>query len=270
MNIDVNGHAIYAYTGGKPLAPEQPTVVFIHGVLNDHSVWILQSRWFANHSWNVLAIDLPGHCRSAGAPLASVEAAADTVLALLDAAGIDRVALVGHSFGSLIALEVASRAPDRITHLAMIGTACPMVVSPALLDGALNAPQKAIAMVNAFSHSMMAPPPSTLGAGTWLHGSSRALMRRVLASNRDANVFYIGFKACNDYAGGEAAMEQVQCPVLFLLGAADQMTPPRTAKALQSKAANAKTVVVEAGHALMSEAPDAVLFALRDFLNAPA
>ncbi len=54
----------------------KPTVVFIHGVLNDHSVWILQSRWFANHGWNVLAVDLPGHCRSAGPPPASVEDAA--------------------------------------------------------------------------------------------------------------------------------------------------------------------------------------------------
>jgi pimeloyl-ACP methyl ester carboxylesterase len=178
---------------------------------------------------------------------------------------VQKAALVGHSFGSLIALEAAARAPERVTHLAMVGTAYPMVVSPALLEGALNDPQRAIAMVNTFSHSMMAPPPSSLGPGTWLHGSSRALMRRVLASNRDANVFHIGFKACNDYANGEAAMEKVQCPVLFLLGDADQMTPPRAAKALAAKARNAKVVTVQAGHALMSEAPDAVLFALRDF-----
>ena len=79
-----------------------------------------------------------------------------------------------------------------------------MTVSPALLDGALNDPQRAIDMVNTFSHSLLAPPPSALGPGTWLYGSSRALMRRVLASNREANVFHIGFKACDDYANGEA------------------------------------------------------------------
>jgi pimeloyl-ACP methyl ester carboxylesterase len=268
MELVVNGHPTYCYTGGKPFDVAKPTMVFIHGVLNDHSVWILQSRWFANHGWNVLAVDLPGHCRSAGAPPASVEDAAQFVTALLDAAGIEKAALVGHSFGSLIALEVASRAPGRASHLAMVGTAYPMVVSPALLDGALNDPQRAIAMVNTFSHSMMAPPPSSLGPGTWLHGSSRALMRRVLASNRDANVFHIGFKACNDYANGEAAIAAVTCPVLFLLGEADQMTPPRAAKALAAKATGAKVVTVQAGHALMSEAPDAVLFALADFVGA--
>ena len=268
MNIEVNGHTLYAYTGGKLFDPAKPSVVFIHGVLNDHSVWILQSRWFANHGWNVLAIDLPGHCRSAGTPPASVEEAADFVVALLDAAGIDKAALVGHSFGSLIALETAARAPGRVSHLALVGTAYPMVVSPALLESSLHTPQRAIDMVNTFSHSMLAPPPSSLGPGTWLYGGSRALMRRVLLSNRETNVFHTGFKACNDYANGEAAMAAVTCPVLFLLGAADQMTPPRATKTLTAKAPHAKVVTVQAGHALMSEAPDDVLFALTDFVGA--
>lgn len=267
MNYTVNGHTTYAYTGGKPFDTAKPTVVFIHGVLNDHSVWILQSRYFANHGWNVLAVDLPGHCRSAGAPPVSVEEAAQFIVALLDAAGIEKAALVGHSFGSLIALETAARAPTRVTHLAMVGTAYPMVVSPALLDASLNDPQRAIAMVNTFSHAMLAPPPSSLGPGTWLYGSSRALMRRVLLSNRDVNVFHVGFRACNDYAGGEAAISAVKCPVLFLLGDADQMTQPRATKTLTSKVPTAKVVTVHAGHALMSEAPDDVLFALRDFLQ---
>ena len=268
MEFVVNGHRTWCYTGGKALDPARPTVVFIHGVLNDHSVWILQSRWFANHGWNVLAVDLPGHCRSEGAPPASVEEAADFVIALMDAAGIAKAALVGHSFGSLIALEAASRAPGRVSHLAMVGTAYPMAVSPALLEGALHDPQRAITLVNNLSHSLLAPPPSSLGPGTWLYGSSRALMRRVLASNRQANVFHIGFKACNDYTNGEAAMAAVTCPVLFLLGASDQMTPPRATTTLIGKAAAAKVVTVKAGHALLSEAPDDVLFALRDFLDA--
>ncbi|MEJ8821115.1 alpha/beta hydrolase [Variovorax humicola] len=268
MNYTVNGHSTYCYTGGKPFDAAKPTVVFIHGVLNDHSVWILQSRWFANHGWNVLAIDLPGHCKSEGTPPASVEEAAEFVVALLDAAGVVKAALVGHSFGSLIALETASRAPQRVSHLVLVGTAYPMTVSPALLDGALNDPQRAIDMVNTFSHSLLAPPPSSLGPGTWLYGGSRALMRRVLASNREANVFHVGFKACNDYANGEAAMAAVTCPVLFVLGESDQMTPPRAAKTLTAKARGAKVTTVPAGHALMTEAPEQTLFALKGFLGA--
>lgn len=266
MELTVQGARTFCYTGGKPFDPEKRTVVFIHGVLNDHSVWILQTRYLANHGYNVLAVDLPGHCRSAGEPPRSVEEGAEFILALLDAAELSQAVLVGHSFGSLIALEAASRAPQRVSHLVLCGTASPMKVSPALLENSVSDPEKAIAMVNTFSHSTLAPPPSALGPGTWLYGGSRALMRRVLASNQRVNVFHTGFVACDTYRNGEAAMEKVTCPVLFVLGRDDAMTPVRAAQSLQAKARNARTAVVPAGHQMMTEAPDDVLFALKDFL----
>jgi pimeloyl-ACP methyl ester carboxylesterase len=266
MELEVRAASTYCYTGGKPFDPAKPTVVFVHGVLNDHSVWILQTRYFAHHGWNVLAPDLPGHCRSEGEPPKSVEEAADFVLALLAAAKVERAALVGHSFGSLAVLEAAARAPERVTHLALLGTASPMKVSSALLENAQHAPLKAIAMVNTYSHSMLAPPPSSLGPGTWLYGGARALMKRVLASNPRVNVFHRGFVACDSYDGGEAAMAKVQCPVLFVLGRNDAMTPPKAAQSLQKQARHASTVLVEGGHQMMTEAPDAVLSALKTFL----
>lgn len=268
MHLTVKGQPLYCYTGGKPFDAHLPTAVFVHGVLHDHSVWGLQTRYLANHGWNVLAIDLPGHCRSAGEPPRSVEEAADTVIALLDAAGVQRAALAGHSFGSLAALETAARAPDRVSHLALVATAFPMTVSPALLDSALRTPQQAIQRVNALSHSTLAPPPAGLGPGTWVHGASQALMRRVLASNARVNLLHTGFKACDDYRGGEAAIAKVNCPVLFVLGTADLMTPARAAAPLQHAAPNGRTVLVEGGHNLMSEVPDQLLFALRDFFCA--
>jgi pimeloyl-ACP methyl ester carboxylesterase len=266
MELTVEGAKTFCYTGGKPFDPARPTVVFIHGVLNDHSVWILQTRWFAHHGYGVLALDLPGHCKSEGEPPKSVEEAADFILALLDAAGVKKAALVGHSFGSLIAVEAAARAPERVTHLALLGTASPMKVSPALLENAQQQPQKAIEMVNVYSHALLAPPPSALGPGTWLYGGSRALMKRVLASNPRVNVFHRGFLACDSYTGAESALAKVQCPMLFVLGRSDAMTPPKAAQSLQRAARHGRTVLVDAGHAMMSEAPDAVLFALRDFL----
>jgi pimeloyl-ACP methyl ester carboxylesterase len=268
VELQVNGAKTFCYTGGKPFDAAKPTVVFVHGVLNDHSVWILQTRYFAHHGWNVLAPDLPGHCKSAGEPPKSVEEAADFVLAMLDAAGVRKAALVGHSFGALTALEAAARAPDRVTRLALVGVANPMKVSAALLENSEHQPMKAIDMVNVYSHSLMAPPPSALGPGTWLYGGSRALMKRVLASNPRVNVFHRGFVACDSYAGGEAAIAKVSCPVLFLLGRSDAMTPPKAAQSLQQKARDARTVLVDGGHQMMTEAPDQVLFALRDFLQA--
>ena len=272
MNLTVNGHSTYCYTGGKAFDAAQPTVVFIHGVLNDHSVWSLQSRYLAHHGWNVLAVDLPGHCRSGGEAPSSVEEAAGFIAALLDAAGVQRAALVGHSWGSLIALEAASRLKERISHLVLVGTAFPMKVSPALLDASLNEPMKALKLVNVFSRSTLAPPPSALGPGTWVYGASMALGRRVLASNAKVNVFHRGFQACDRYANGEAAIRAIACPVLFVLGAQDQMTPPKAAQGLIAAARNAgkdvKLTSLPVGHHQMTEAPDQTLFAIRDFLKA--
>jgi pimeloyl-ACP methyl ester carboxylesterase len=268
MNFTVNGHSTYCYTGGKPFDAAKPTAIFIHGVLNDHSVWILQTRYLAHHGWNVLAVDLPGHCRSAGAPPASVEAAADFVLALIQAAGLEKAALIGHSFGSLIALETASRAPDRISHLVLVGTAFPMRVSPVLLELSVSAPMKALEMVNVFSRSTLAPPPSAMGPGTWVYGASMALGRRVLASNPEVNVFYTGFKACDSYTRGEQAMAGVACPTLFILGSVDQMTPPKAAQGLIKLAKAAKVVYLPGGHHQMNETPEQMLTELSLFLRA--
>ncbi|MGE0351385.1 alpha/beta fold hydrolase [Hydrogenophaga sp.] len=270
MYQQVNGASTYCYTGGKPFDAAKPTVVFIHGVLNDHSVWILQSRYLAHHGWNVLAVDLPGHCKSEGEAPASVEAAADFVAALLDAAGVQKAALVGHSWGSLIALEAAARLQDRVSHLVLVGTAYPMKVSPALIEASLNEPEKGLKMINVFSRSTLAAPPSALGPGTWVYGASLALGRRVLRSNPKVNVFHRGFVACDSYAGGEAAMARITCPVFFVLGAQDQMTQPRAAQGLIAAARAAgkavSTVALPVGHHQMTEAPDATLFAIREFL----
>lgn len=271
MYLQVNGAQTYCYTGGKAFDAAKPTVVFIHGVLNDHSVWILQSRYLAHHGFNVLAVDLPGHCKSDGEAPSSVEEAAALIAALLDAAGVQKAALVGHSWGSLIALEAAARLQDRASHLVLVGTAYPMKVSPALIEASLNEPMKALTMVNVFSRSTLAAPPSALGPGTWVFGAGMALGRRVLASNPTVNVFHRGFVACDSYTHGEAAMATVACPVLFLLGAQDQMTPPKAAKTLIAAAhASGQRVQVAhlpVGHHQMTEAPDATLAAIRDFLT---
>ncbi|MED5619980.1 alpha/beta fold hydrolase [Ideonella sp. BN130291] len=266
MKLTVNGRSAYAYTGGKPLDPTLPCVVFVHGALNDHTVWTLLARWFAHHGHSVLAVDLPGHMRSDGPPLPDVEAMADWVLALLDVAGVKQAALVGHSMGSLISLELAGRAPERITRLVMVGTAYPMKVSPALLDTAREQPLKAIDMVTTFSLSSLANKPSYPGPGVWLHGGSRALMRLALSHQDNPMLFHHDFSACDRYANGEAAAAKLKCPAVMVLGAKDQMTQPRQAQAL-AQALKARIVTLPAGHSLMAEAPDGLLNALKEALR---
>jgi pimeloyl-ACP methyl ester carboxylesterase len=259
--FDVEGFHAYCYTGGRAFDPALPAVVFIHGAQNDHSVWILQTRYFAHHGFNVLAVDLPGHGRSGGAAKASVEAMAAWLLALLDAAGIERAALVGHSMGSLIALEASRRAPGRVSALAMLGTTYPMKVSESLLATSKSDEPAAIDMVNIWSHSMRAQNPACPLAGVSAMGSSRRLMQRMGRINPD-QLFYTDFAACNAYANGEAAARAVTCPALFIIGSKDMMTPARSTRLLTGAIAHARVVQVDAGHALMTEQPDAVLEAL--------
>ncbi|GAC1329789.1 MAG: alpha/beta hydrolase [Collimonas sp.] len=255
----------YCYTGGKAFDPSLPTAVFIHGGQNDHSVWILQTRYFAHHGFGVLAVDLPGHGRSQGPAWSTIEELADWLNALLDAAGVTKAILIGHSMGSLIALESAGRAANpssaRIAGIALVGTAYPMKVADALLDAANNAQQSAIDMVNIWSHSTMSPKPSAPGPGFYVQGASQRLMQRIASqSDSKPTVFHTDFAACNSYANGELASQAVTCPTLFLLGQRDVMTPAKAAAGLIAAIKHAKVVQVEAsGHALMAEQPDAVL-----------
>jgi pimeloyl-ACP methyl ester carboxylesterase len=270
MIVTVQHKPAYAYTGGKPFDASLPTAVFIHGAEHDHSVWALQSRYFAHHGFSVLAVDLPGHCRSDGPALTTVTAMADWLGALLDAAGVERAFVAGHSMGSLIALDFAGRYPQRVTHLALLATAVPMTVSDALLDAALNREADAIGMVNQWSHSTLAAKPSSPGPGFWLHGMNQRLMQRVSASG-EPHLFHTDFTACNTYADGLARAAQVRCATRLIVGRRDAMTPPRAAKALADALAQAgvpvETLNLEAGHALMTEQPDATLDALFSFAS---
>ncbi|MDP2822283.1 MAG: alpha/beta hydrolase [Sulfuritalea sp.] len=266
MELELDGQRAYAYTGGKPFDAALPCAVFIHGAQNDHSVWGLQSRWFAHHGFAVLAVDLPGHGRSAGSPLPSIEDLADWIELLMERVGAGdtapSVSLVGHSMGSLTALECAFRHPARIARIALLGTAVPMPVSDALLGAAKDQEPKAIAMINAWSHS----PRGTVGGNTvpgmWLLGASRRLMER-----QQPGVLHNDLAACNAYTHGMDAAAGLSCPALIVSGSKDMMTHPKAAAKLAAALANAKSVSLDgAGHAMMAEQPDAVLDALRGFI----
>jgi pimeloyl-ACP methyl ester carboxylesterase len=267
MQFDIQGASAYAYTGGKPFDPALPTVVLIHGAQNDHSVWALQSRYLAHHGYSVLAVDLPGHGRSAGPALKSVEAMAAWLAALLRAAGVRRAILAGHSMGSLIALEAAHLAPETVIGLALVGSTYPMKVSDSLLETAREDEARAIDMVNIWSHSSISHKPSCPGPGFSVMGGARRLMQRMSTRN-PAQLFYTDFAACNAYANGEAAAAAVACPVLFVFGSKDVMTPPRSTKLLTGLLSHGRIVTVDAGHQMMAEAPDAVLDALAGFAGA--
>ena len=267
MDIILNERRAYAYTGGRPFDATRRVAVFIHGGQNDHSVWALQTRWFAHHGWSVLALDLPGHGNSDGPPLTSIAAMADWVAAWLSALGIQRAALVGHSMGTLIALELAGRDQAPVSAIALLGAAVPMAVSDTLLAATRDDPAAAIDMITAWSHSGWAQKPQAPGPGAYLNWGGRRLMQRI-AARHGADVLPTDFAAVNAFQDGLACAERVDCPALLIMGGRDVMTPPRATKTLVAALKDVRSVMLpEAGHAMMGEAPDAVLSALAQFLN---
>ena len=262
MELNVGGSKVYAYTGTRPVDPAKPAVVFVHGAANDHSVWLLQSRYFAHHGKGVLAIDLPGHGRSAGPVPGSVDAIADWLPRVLDAAGLAQAALVGHSLGALAALACAARHPARVAKVALLGPAVPMEVSEALLDAAKANDHVAYELINGWSTSAGKQLGGNTVPGMWLMGSAIRLMERT-----PPGVLHADLVACNAWTGGLEAAAAVRCPSLVVIGARDIMAPPRAAKALAETLAGARVVTLpDTGHAMMAEQPDAVLDALRGFL----
>lgn len=259
MNFVVEGKASFAYTAAHELDAKKPTMVFIHGAGLDHSLFGLQSRYFGYHGWNVLALDLPGHGRSAGPPVASVGGMADWLFALLDSLKIQKANLVGHSMGALVAVECAARQPSRVERIALIGVAYPMKVSEVFLDAARRNDHAAYDMETIWGHAPQVPLGGNPNPGMWMYGDSLARLRRLAPG-----VLYSDLKACNDYQ----LSGNVGCPALFILGRRDVMTPPKSALALSQSIKQSETKLVNlSGHSLMAEAPDATLDALIAFFK---
>jgi pimeloyl-ACP methyl ester carboxylesterase len=253
----------FVYTGGRPFDKAKPTVVFIHGSANDHSVWTYQARTLAHRGWNVLAPDLPGHGASFGAPKPSVEEAADWIVHLLDNGGIGRSTLVGHSLGSLIALDCAARHSRRIERAALIGCSVPMAVSDALLDAASSRPQEAFDMLNLWGHAPHLKWGKNPTPGTMSLTAGRRLLRQ-----SHAGALAIDLRACRAYAPEAARLAGAKQPILMLTGARDLLTPARAGAALAAALPSARFVsVADCGHAPMQEAPGLVNDRLMEFLK---
>ena len=260
MELVVDGMKTYAATGGRDHDPALPLIVFLHGAGLDHTVWALLARWFAHRGWGVLAPDLPGHGRSDGEPLDSIRAMADWTATLIAAAGASKATIIGHSMGSLVALETAARHGERVTSIGLIGTAAAMPVSRDLLAAAEADDHAAIDMVCIWGYGFRAGIGGSLAPGMWMLGGAERLLARARPG-----ILFKDLRACSDYRDGLAAAARVTAPATLVLGERDVMTPAKAGRELAAALRNARVVALEgAGHMLMSERPDEVLDAVRD------
>lgn len=258
MRVTVDGQDVFVATGAEAHRPGRPYLAFLHGAGCDHTVWVLFARFFSRNGFNVLAPDLPGHGRSGGKPLATVEEMAQWLVTLLDAAGVRDTLLAGHSLGSLVALETAARIPARVGALALLGTAVPMPVGEPLLGAARDRRHDAVDMIMQFGHAFGTQLGGNPVAGIHVVNSNMRILERGLPVN-----LFEDLNACNDYQGGLAAARSVAAPVTLVLGEQDRMTPPTAAQGLVQALPAARVVrIPDCGHMLMSEQPEAVHRAL--------
>lgn len=266
VELEVDGKRVFAATGGRDPDPALPALIFLHGAGMDHTVWQLQARYFAHHGHGVLAIDLPGHGRSAGPPLDGIEALAGWTGGVMDAARLARATLVGHSMGALVALETAARLPDRVTAIALLGIAETMGVHPDLQAAAEKGEHLAYELVTSWGYSRRALLGGHPAPGVWMAGGALRLLERGCAG-----VIGHDLADCSVYVGAKQAATKVKCPVLILSGDRDRMTPAKTAAPLAGAIAGARMVTLPgAGHMMMLERPNETLDALREFIDGGA
>lgn len=255
MELSIDGRRVFTFAGHHEMDPARETVVFIHGVGQDHTVWVLPARYFDRHDRNVIAVDLPGHGRSEGPSLESIREMSEWVIRLLDEVSVPRTALVGHSMGSLVALETAARHPDRVRSIAMVGVSFPLRVNDALMSAAEDGSHDALDMLTYWSHSRRAQVGGNEIPGIWMTGAYMRLMERA-----PSGTIATGLHACATYDAGLSAADALEVPALLLMGSRDLMTPVKGAGELIEHLSEARTVIFDgAGHALLGERPDQVL-----------
>jgi len=259
MKLKIDGHEVFATTGGTDFDPTRPAVIFLHGAGFDRTTWRLQTRFFAHHGRGVLAVDFPAHGWSAGPTLTSIAALADWTARVIEAAGLMQAALVGHSMGALVALDCAARYPDKVRALGLCGVAVEMPVHPEMLESAKANTVKVQELMTFWGIGNALHRGGMVSPGLWLRRESLAVLER-----NKPDVIHADLAACNAYKDASRRASAVTCPTVLVLGDGDLMTPVAKARPLASAIANAKTVVVkDSGHFMMVERPDETLDALK-------
>jgi pimeloyl-ACP methyl ester carboxylesterase len=262
MEVTVNGHKVHAATGSRVINPDEPAVILIPGAGLDRTVWQLQTRNIAHMGRQAYALDLPGHGRSEGKALGSIEEMADWVADFMDAAGIKKAKLIGHSMGSFVVLATAARHADRVDGICLMGISNMMPVHPDLLAAAERNERLAPELIIFWGLGEKAKIGGHPHPGLWVHNASQ-----ILFENARDGVLHNDLAACNAYQGAEEAAANVKCKALFILGKDDMMTPARKAAPLADAIEEATTVVIpKCGHMMLIERPNQVHDALKGFV----
>jgi len=241
--VRIDGKQISYWTGRKGFIGGRAFILFIHGAGGGQYTWSYQKGFFEKE-FNPIIIELPGHGESGGEGEEEIVTYAEQVYALLQAVGVKKVFLIGHSMGGAIVQTLALTRPEVIKGMILVGTGARLKVLPMILNVIKNDCTKTIPKIIQFAYSRKAPPELIEG------GINQMLQCR-------PEVLYGDFAACDRFDVMKE-VEKIDLPALILCGEDDALTPVLYSQFLYNRIKGSKLEVLpNAGHMVMMESPQA-------------
>jgi len=251
----LNGIAIEVSGQGAPL-------LCIHGLGGSSNIWTPVLPAF--DGFQVIRFDLPGSARSAlGQTPLSIEGYVRTVEQVLESLGVDKVHVVAHSMGTIVAAHFAAKHPQRINSLALFG---PLLAPPDAGRPGIEARAK---LASEGGEPALQDIADAIVGGA-IAQQTRDQQPAVVALVRESIMRQSpeGYgQSCGALAKAQpAAVEHIKAPVLLVTGDQDGVAPVVNVKAFAQRLANARVVVLEAcGHWTTYEKPQACTAELQAF-----
>lgn len=248
-----------------PPAAPPVTLVLLHGFPLDHEMWTPQAAALATAA-DVVAVDLPGFGGTPAEPF-TIDSAADSVMARLDAAGVTGPVVVGGlSMGGYVAMAVARRHPGRVAGLVLADTRA----DP---DDAAARQKRAemieLAKSKGAAGVIEAMLPKLLADGTRSGKPQVAETVKRIAGRQSTEAVVHALAALRDRPDAGPGLDAVTVPTLVLVGEHDAITPLTMAEAIGARVFGSQVVTLpDAGHLSNLENPEAFNAAVLAFLAA--
>jgi pimeloyl-ACP methyl ester carboxylesterase len=248
---------VFVSTGGMDFDKKKPSILLMHGSGLSHIVWSLHEQFYASQGFNVLSVDIPGHGNSDGPSLKSIEEISDWIRLLMKTLDILKITIIGHSQGSLVGIDFASRYPDLISKLVLVAGSYKMPVNQDLIDLAEAGDEKAILLMMKWGYE---------GSKAFIGGNP---VKKIIKSSRDIiEVLAVDLNACNNYKNGEQSLEKINCSTLCIFGDLDKMVPVKAGTKMSERIKNSETKIISnCGHMIIFEKAFEMRQIVKDFLT---
>jgi len=248
---------VFASTGGMDFDKKKPSILLMHGSGLSHIVWSLHEQFYVSQGFNVLSVDIPGHGNSQGPSLKSIEEISDWIRSLMRTLDILKITIIGHSQGSLVGIDFASRYPDLISKLVLVAGSYKMPVNQDLIDLAEAGDEKAILLMMKWGYE---------GSKAFIGGNP---VKKIIKSSRDIiEILAVDLNACNNYKNGEKSLEKINCSTLCIFGDLDKMVPVKAGTKMSERIKNSETKIISnCGHMIIFEKAFEMRKIVKDFLT---